>query len=198
MGLAADAERSFKGQLSDFWRKMWPGTAVAAFFFGWIVFFNPVLWAGTAALSILWGLSPWIAYRISRPKQKQVPNLSQEQILKLRLIARKTWRFFEDFVGPEDNWLPPDNYQEDPPVGVAHRTSPTNIGLYLMSILAARDLGYIGTLETIERLDRTISTIERMEKAEGHLYNWYNTTTLEPLKPRIISSVDSGNLVGYL
>ncbi|MFO7295831.1 MAG: glucoamylase family protein, partial [Clostridia bacterium] len=195
---AADAERSFRGQLSDFWRKMWPGIAVAAFFLGWVAFFNPALWAGATALSILWGLSPWIAYRISRPKQKKVPNLSQEQILKLRLIARKTWRFFEDFVGPEDNWLPPDNYQEDPPVGVAHRTSPTNIGLYLMSILAARDLGYIGTLEAIERLERTISTIERMEKAEGHLYNWYNTKTLEPLKPRIISSVDSGNLVGYL
>jgi len=195
---AADAERSFKGQLPDFWRKMWPGTAAAAFFLGWVAFFSPALWAGAAALSILWGLSPWIAYRISLPKQKQVPNLSQEQILKLRLIARKTWRFFEDFVGQDDNWLPPDNYQEDPSVGVAHRTSPTNIGLYLMSVLAARDLGYIGVLETIERLERTISTIERMEKSEGHLYNWYNTITLEPLKPRIISSVDSGNLVGYL
>ncbi|MBM7581618.1 cellobiose phosphorylase [Caldicoprobacter guelmensis] len=195
---AADAERSFKGQLADFWRKMWPATAVATFFLVWVILFNPGLWVPAILLSTLWGLSPLIAYRISRPKQKRVPTLSQEQILRLRLIARKTWKFFEDFVGSEDNWLPPDNYQEDPPVGIAHRTSPTNIGLYLMSVIAARDLGYITTLETIERVERTLSTIEKMEKLEGHLYNWYNTVTLEPLRPRIISSVDSGNLVGYL
>ncbi|NLX69821.1 MAG: glycosyl transferase [Clostridiales bacterium] len=195
---AADAERGFKGRLSDFWRKMRAAVIVAFFFLIWVVYFNPNLWFPAVIFAAVWALSPYVAYRTSMPKKRQIPALSQEQIWKLRFIARKTWRFFEDFVGPDDNWLPPDNYQEEPPVGVAHRTSPTNIGLYLTSVLTARDLGYIGTMETIERLERTIATMERMERYRGHFYNWYNTCTLQPSKPRLISSVDSGNLVGYL
>ena len=122
----------------------------------------------------------------------------RDRVYKLRMIARKTWKYFDEFVGPEDNWLTPDNYQEEPHVGIAHRTSPTNIGLALMSTLTARDLGYISTTQAIERFENTISTLKRMEKWNGHYYNWYNTRTLEPLKPRYVSSVDSGNLACYL
>src|SRR5690606_15357191 len=115
----------------------------------------------------------------------------------LRLAARRTWRYFERFVTEEDNWLPPDNYQEDLGV-VAHRTSPTNIGLYLLTVLSAREFGWIGRGEAVSRLEATLSTLGRMEQFQGHLFNWYDTISLEPLAPRYVSTVDSGNLAGHL
>ena len=116
----------------------------------------------------------------------------------MRLIARRTWHFFETFVTAEDHWLPPDNFQEDPKPVVAHRTSPTNIGLYLLSTVAARDFGWIGTLDAVERIEGTLGTMKRMELFRGHFYNWYDTRDLHPLDPKYISSVDSGNLAGHL
>ncbi|HJW42249.1 MAG TPA: glucoamylase family protein, partial [Rhizomicrobium sp.] len=116
----------------------------------------------------------------------------------LRLAARRTWRFFETYVTAEDNFLPPDNFQEDPGAVVAHRTSPTNIGLYLLSVVTARDFGWIGTVDAIARLEATIATINQLERQRGHLYNWYETRDLRPLEPRYISTVDSGNLAGHL
>ena len=101
----------------------------------------------------------------------------------LRLIARRTWRFFETFVTAADNMLPPDNFQDDPTAVVAHRTSPTNIGLLLLSTVAARDFGWIGTLETVERLEATLATIGRLKRFRGHFYNWYDTRDLRPLEP---------------
>src|SRR5690606_25918928 len=115
----------------------------------------------------------------------------------LRLAARRTWRYFERFVTEEDNWLPPDNYQEDLGV-VAHRTSPTNIGLYLLTVLSAREFGWIGRGEAVSRLEATLATLGRMEQFRGHLFNWYDTVSLEPLAPRYVSTVDSGNLAGHL
>ena len=116
----------------------------------------------------------------------------------LRLIARRTWRFFETFVTAEDNMLPPDNFQEDPKPVLAHRTSPTNLGLYLLSAIAAHDFGWIGTHETVERLEATLATMNRLERFRGHFYNWYDTRDLRPLEPKYVSSVDSGNLAGHL
>ena len=116
----------------------------------------------------------------------------------LRLTARRTWRFFETFVGPEDHALPPDNFQEEPTPVVAHRTSPTNLGLYLLSIIAAHDFGWIGTVAAIERLEATLGTMNGLERFRGHFYNWYDTRDLRPLDPKYISSVDSGNLAGHL
>ena len=116
----------------------------------------------------------------------------------LRLIARRTWRFFETFVSQEDHALPPDNFQETPKPVVAHRTSPTNIGLYLLSTVCARDFGWMGTLETVERLEATLATMSRMELFRGHFYNWYDTRDLHPLEPKYVSTVDSGNLAGHL
>lgn len=195
---AADAERRSKNSLSHFISKMWVSTAFAIFF----LFLNPPSFSAAGflimLLSISWILAPGIAYKVSRPYDKKMPSVTKEQLGKLRLLARNTWRYFEEFVCSKDNWLPPDNYQENPYTGTAHRTSPTNIGLYLVSALAARDLGYMGTLPTIERLENTISTMEKLDRWNGHFYNWYNTVTLVPLKPMYISSVDSGNLAVYL
>ena len=114
------------------------------------------------------------------------------------MIARRTWRFFETFVGAEDNWLPPDNFQEDPVPVIAHRTSPTNIGLLGLATVAAHDLGYVSTLEFVERLELTTATVGKLTKFHGHFFNWYDTRTLEPLTPQYISTVDSGNLAGSL
>ena len=116
----------------------------------------------------------------------------------LRLTARRTWRFFETFVTPAEHALPPDNFQDDPEPLIAHRTSPTNIGMYLLATVTARDLGWIGTLEMVERLEATLATIARLERFRGHLYNWYDTRDLHRLEPAYVSSVDSGNLVGHL
>jgi cyclic beta-1,2-glucan synthetase len=116
----------------------------------------------------------------------------------LRLIARQTWRFFETFVTASDNMLPPDNFQEDPRPVLAHRTSPTNIGLYLLSAAAARDFGWAGTMETIERLEACFDTLRKLERLNGHFFNWYGTKDLRPLDPAYVSSVDSGNLAGHL
>ena len=124
--------------------------------------------------------------------------LSLADATALRLTARRTWRFFEKFVTAEDNMIPPDNFQEDPKPVLAHRTSPTNIGLYLLSTVAAHDFGWIGTHETVERLGATLDTMKRMEQFRGHFYNWYGTRDLRPLDPKYVSSVDSGNLAGHL
>ncbi len=116
----------------------------------------------------------------------------------LRLTARRTWRFFETFVTEADNMLPPDNFQEEPAPVVAHRTSPTNLGLLLLSTAAAREFGWIGTTEAVERLEATLATMERLQRFRGHFFNWYDTSDLRALEPRYVSTVDSGNLAGHL
>jgi cyclic beta-1,2-glucan synthetase len=152
-----------------------------------------------APFIVMWLLAPAIARVISLPPpESATEQLSPADIRSLRLIARRTWRFFETFVGPDDNGLPPDNYQDDPTPVIAHRTSPTNIGMYLLATVTARDLGWIGTLEMAERLEATLATIGRLEKFHGHLYNWYDTRDLRRLDPAYVSSVDSGNLAGHL
>jgi cyclic beta-1,2-glucan synthetase len=119
-------------------------------------------------------------------------------VIFLRKISRKTWSFFETFVGAEDHWLPPDNYQEHPVAAVAHRTSPTNMGLSLLSNLTAYDFGYISAGRLIERTANALQTMATLERSQGHFYNWYDTQTLKPLTPIYISTVDSGNLAGHL
>ena len=153
-----------------------------------------------APLLVLWACAPLLAQWLSRPlplRDRSAP-LSATDRRELRLCARKTWYFFETFVTAEENWLPPDNFQEEPRGVIAHRTSPTNIGLYLLSVIAARDFGFATLSEVAERLGGTLTTIERLEKREGHILNWYETTTLRPLDPRYVSTVDSGNLAAYL
>ncbi|MDZ4662743.1 MAG: glucoamylase family protein [Pseudomonadota bacterium] len=146
----------------------------------------------------IWLLSPTIISKISRKRAPQVSALSQEDRRELRRIARRTWHFFETFIGEKDHWLPPDNFQEDPDLVIAHRTSPTNLGLLLLSTTAAHDLGFIGSLELVERLELTLSSMESLERRHGHFFNWYDTNSLQALNPIYISTVDSGNLAGHL
>lgn len=146
----------------------------------------------------LWFVSPGVGYWLSRLKPEQQSRLAPSETLYLHKLSRKTWRFFETFVGPEDNWLPPDNFQEYPTAVIAHRTSPTNIGLAALANLAAYDFGYISVARFIERTTHTFKTMESLERFRGHFYNWYDTISLRPLQPLYVSTVDSGNLAGML
>ena len=156
-------------------------------------------WPIATPFVVLWVISPAVArYASLVPRIDATAKISEAQSLGLRQIARRTWRFFEMFVTADDNMLPPDNFQEDPTSQIAHRTSPTNIGLYLLSVVSARDFGWIGATQAIERLEATLTTMARMPRFRGHFYNWYDTRDLKALEPKYISSVDSGNLAGHL
>ena len=173
--------------------------AFAAFVGAAIALTGRGTWPIAAPFALLWVLSPAIARWASLPPPAAGHlSIAPSDTLALRNIARRTWRFFEQFVTATDNMLPPDNFQETPAPIVAHRTSPTNIGLYLLSVVTARDFGWIGTLEALERLEATMATMDKMERFRGHFYNWYDTCDLRPLEPKYVSSVDSGNLAGHL
>jgi len=151
-----------------------------------------------APILVLWFVSPFLAWRLSKPLSADNARLTSEQHLFLRKLSRKTWAFFETFVTTEDNWLPPDNYQEHPMEKVAHRTSPTNIGLSLLGNLCAYDFGYIPVGQLLERTRETFETMHKLDRHRGHFYNWYDTQTLKHLQPAYVSTVDSGNLAGNL
>jgi len=155
------------------------------------------LWAA-APLLLLWIASPQIGVILNQAPPRRQETLTPEEMEELRLIARRTWSFFERFVGPEDHWLPPDHFQEWPVGQVAHRTSPTNIGLLLTSTLGAFALGYIDQFMLSARLKQTFDTMDKLERYRGHFLNWIDTVTLQPLTPRYISTVDSGNLAASL
>ena len=195
---AAQAEKGSAHDLRAFWRLMWPAEVFTLAIGVLVSFTRPFGFVVAAPFLVLWAAAPLIAHWVSRdlPKREQELGLDDRRVA--RLIARRTWKFFETFVGEEDHWLPPDNYQEDPKPIIAHRTSPTDIGLLLLSTAAARDLGYLGTLEMAERLELTITSMEKLDRFQGHFLNWYDTRTLAPLWPQYISTVDSGNLAGLL
>jgi cyclic beta-1,2-glucan synthetase len=156
-------------------------------------------WPLAVAFAALWFASPVIARWASRPPRTAGPvPLSAADAGALRRIARRTWRFFETFVTEADHCLPPDNFQETPQPTLAHRTSPTNLGLYLLSVATARDFGWMGTGETIDRLEATLTAMNGLARSRGHFFNWYDTQDLRPLEPPYISTVDSGNLAGHL
>jgi len=146
-----------------------------------------------------WLASPAVAYWTSvAPRSAGDLAATPDDARQLRLYARRTWRYFETFVTATDQMLPPDNFQEDPHPVVAHRTSPTNIGLYLLATVSAREFGWLGTLDAVARLEATVATMQRLPRYRGHFYNWYDTQDLRPLEPSYVSSVDSGNLAGHL
>ena len=152
-----------------------------------------------APFLLAWIIAPAVAYWLSVPVGARVRPLSHRERTIVRRAARKTWRYFETFVSEADGWLPPDNFQDDADTPrLARRTSPTNIGMGLLSTMAAHDLGYLSTPELAERLDATLRTVESLEKHQGHLLNWYDTVSRAPLHPRYVSTVDSGNLAGAL
>ncbi|HUX25050.1 MAG TPA: cyclic beta 1-2 glucan synthetase, partial [Burkholderiales bacterium] len=180
------------------YRSMWIAPALAIATAAALIADHPLALAAAAPILLLWLASPAIAHWISRPIARRPTHLSHEQIVFLGSLARKIWLFFETTVGPEDHWLPPDNVQERPVAAVAHRTSPTNIGLSLLANLAAHDFGYIPAGQLLERCRQTLQTMAALERYQGHFYNWYDTQTLKPLPPNYISTVDSGNLAGHL
>lgn len=184
--------------LAGFYRRMLGAIALAVCGTLAVAYAGHGVWPAAAPLLGAWMLSPAIAWWASRAPRSDQSVLSDAEVESLRLTARRTWHFFETFVTAEDNMLPPDNFQEDPQPVLAHRTSPTNLGLYLLSVLAARDFGWLGLTSTVDRLEETLATMSRMERFRGHFYNWYDTRDLRPLDPKYISSVDSGNLAGHL
>ncbi|HEU0253231.1 MAG TPA: protein ndvB, partial [Pyrinomonadaceae bacterium] len=194
---AAEAEQAARNSLQAFVAFLFPSLVLTLIALGLTLAFKPRALFVMGPLVVVWLLSPVIAYWVSKPRAKERRLLTAEDSKFARMIARRTWRFFESFVGLEDNWLPPDNYQEDPVPVVAHRTSPTNMGLLLLATTSARDLGYVGALESVERLELTFTTLNKLPRLHGHYFNWYDTKTLEPLLPQYISTVDSGNLAGH-
>jgi cyclic beta-1,2-glucan synthetase len=193
-----ELDRNSRTDLIGSCRSMWSGPVTAAAAVITLALSKPAVLAVAGPILGLWFASPAIAWWISRPFVRREEKLTADQTLFLRMLSRKTWAFFETFVGPNDNWLPPDNYQEHPSPVVAHRTSPTNMGLALLANLAAYDFGFISTGKLIERTARALHTMEGLERHRGHFYNWYDTQSLKPLPPLYISSVDSGNLAGHL
>ncbi|MEO5661358.1 MAG: glucoamylase family protein, partial [Polaromonas sp.] len=193
---AAQAQSASRSELFVFVRQHAPALlccAVLATATPWAA--HP--WAGIM-LFLFWGASPLAAWWASLPRSRPAHFLNGHDRHYLQTLARDTWRFFERCVGPEDNHLPPDNLQLVPDPTLAHRTSPTNIGLYLLAVCCAREFGWITTAQVIKRLDASLRSIEKLAKHQGHLLNWYDTRTLAVMLPAYVSAVDSGNLAGLL
>jgi cyclic beta-1,2-glucan synthetase len=196
---AAQSKGSPRLDLAGFYRAMAGGASLALVMTVAAVAFAPSSWRQVLPFALLWGIAPALALWVSRsPTLARRLAVSEQDARDLRLTARRNWRFFETFVTPADNMLPPDNFQEAPTPALAHRTSPTNMGLYLLSAIAARDFGWAGTLETVERLEASFGTMQKLRRFKGHFFNWYGTQDLHVLDPVYVSSVDSGNLAGHL
>ncbi len=196
---AAAAQASAKTGLRLLLRQHWVAPVAAALL--WLILMGAATLAPAIAtvLCLLWALSPVWTWWVSRPcpprNDAALPPADQSY---LEGLARDSWKLFERCVGPEDNHLPPDNLQTAPHDMVAHRTSPTNIGLYLLATACARSFGWIGTTQMLARLEDTLATLAVLERHRGHFLNWYDTQTRAPLLPMYVSTVDSGNLCGHL
>ncbi|NQU76092.1 MAG: cyclic beta 1-2 glucan synthetase, partial [Planctomycetes bacterium] len=211
---AADAENSARTSLAGTYLVMWPMPALALLLGVWsIALVFPSIFGACLALPYMprfpvesigllivtlpvaaaWLLAPALAWLISRPPSTRTTPLKAGQRAFLHRLARRTWSYFDHLAGPENHWLPPDNIQEDPPIGQAYRTSPTNIGMLLLGNLAALDFGYLCPGQLLDRTDKTFRTLEDLPRHRGHFYNWYNTRSLQPALPRYISTADSGN-----
>ncbi|MCL2678010.1 MAG: hypothetical protein FWE85_03030, partial [Clostridiales bacterium] len=188
---AAEQERGLKNDFPAFLRRLGPALALSfavCILAAWLVNPWPVL-----PLALLFALGPWPVWRMGQARQES-PGLDQQAKDELKGIAKKVWEFYRDFAGAQEHFLPPDNVQIEPPNGVARRTSPTNIGFLLAALVIAREFGFIESGELRQRAERVLDSIERLEKWRGHLYNWYNTASGRVMRPRFVSTVDSGNL----
>jgi cyclic beta-1,2-glucan synthetase len=194
---SGDLERQDQ-RLTDVYRLMWIAPTLALITGAALAAREPSSLLVAAPILLPWLAAPLIAWWMSRPLVRREAHLTAEQTRFLRTVARKTWAFFETFVGPDDHWLPPDNVQEHPVAVVAHRTSPTNMGLSLLANLTAYDFGYLSGGGLLARTEGALHTMEGLERHRGHFFNWYDTRSLAPLAPHYISSVDSGNLAGHL
>ena len=196
---AADSHRRARSRERQFiLSRLWiPGGCVLLFIVATSL--GTMAMIAMAPFVLLWALFPLAVMMINRPaKSWRGGILTADDRRFLRVAARRTWRYFDDFVGPQTSWLPPDNVQETPTRKIFMRTSPTNIGLSMLATVAANDFGYITIDDLVERNLRTLESVNRLERFEGHLLNWYDLSTLEPLRPRYVSAVDSGNLLASL
>ncbi len=184
--------------LVDSLRALWAGPTAAIAIAALLAWVRPWALPAAAPLLLLWLGSPLLVWWADRPPAPARSELTSAQRRFLRRVARRTWAFFETFVGADDNHLPPDNVQLHPVARIAHRTSPTNIGFSLLANLTAHDSGFITLDQMLSRITSTVTTMEQLERHRGHFYNWYDTQSLRPLSPRYISTVDSGNLVAQL
>jgi cyclic beta-1,2-glucan synthetase len=191
-GVAARSSRAM------YWRTMASSPLLALAVLGFLAWLRPSSLAVAAPVLLVWFVSPEVARAVSQWSPRHVENVTETERRTLRLLARRTWRFFGAFVGPNDQWLPVDNYQSAPHEKTAHRTSPTNMGLGLIATLSAYDFGYVCVSELALSLRRAFDSVMRMEHYQGHLLNWYDTRSLKPLLPRYVSTVDSGNFAGCL
>jgi cyclic beta-1,2-glucan synthetase len=189
---------SNRADLAAVYRRMWFAPALSAIAAIYLAVERPSGLVFAGPFLAAWLASPVVAWWISLPLVHRGASVTAEQTVFLRKLSRKTWKFFETFVTSEDHWLPPDNYQENPVAVVSHRTSPTNMGLALLSNLAAYDFGYVSAGQLIERTQNALRTMGTMECYHGHFFNWYETTSLKPLAPMYVSTVDSGNLAASL
>lgn len=178
----------------DYLQRMWLAPALSILLFILVASRSPGSLAVAAPILGLWIVSPWVAYRISQPRDTKPQDLPAQAKRELTELATRMWGYYDDFAVAEDHWLPPDNYQIEPKAVIAHRTSPTNIGFLLLAILAAFDFRIIRRDEVADRLERVFRTLAGMERYRGHWFNWYDTLTLQPLHPAYVSTVDSGNL----
>ena len=200
---AADAERAGRQDHPAHWERMWPGYLIAVLAVVWLLGYGAWGQAVFAVLplALVWAFSPSIAWAVSRKAKPRPPvaSLSAADRRFARKLSRRTWSFFDRYVTAADGFLPPDNVSEVPHERVAGRTSPTNLGLGLLSYLAAWDFGYVTLGQLMDRCGRTLGTMAGLERHEtGHFFNWYDTRALRPLEPRYVSAVDSGNLVASL
>ena len=186
---------------TGYFLNMWGALVAAAILVGllWVETVHPIGTALYGALALAWGMSFWMAYNMSQPRrERQIIKKASEDRELLLETARRTWIFFKDFSTEDNHYLCPDNYQKEPKEKLSNKTSPTNIGLQLLATLSARDFGFETLGTTISNVERLLDTISILPKWKGHLYNWYNTGTLEVLHPDYISTVDSGNFFGHL
>jgi len=195
---SGDTDLPNRTDLAGSYRNMWIAPVVVMAVAGYLIHARPVALPAALPVLTLWFVSPLITWWISVPFSPRRARLAEDQIVFLRKLSRRTWAFFETFIGPDDHFLPPDNYQEDLLAAVANRTSPTNMGLALLSNLSACDFGYISVGHFIDRTAKTLRTMDALERYHGHFYNWYDTKSLKPLLPMYVSSVDSGNLAACL
>ncbi|MDS1004284.1 glucoamylase family protein [Clostridium sporogenes] len=194
---AEDAEKMSRKDIKGYIKSMWVGSLIALIILCLAIRTSNEVAILLVPACIIWTISPYIAFYVSQDKKTKV-YLNKDNRGLLINIARRTWAYFEDFVCEDTKWLAPDNYQEQPYKGIAYRTSPTNMGMGITSNIVAYDLGFISLENLINRLENIVSSMNKLDKYEGHFYNWYDIKSGKPLNPKYISSVDSGNLVGYL
>ena len=195
---AEQVENEVENSLSAYYKRMWISPLMAVLLLIITITYGRGIILFNLVPIALWAIAPLLAFKISIILHEDEEEFTDEEEAELRILSRRIWSYYEDFVNKQNNYLAPDNFQEVPYKGVAFRTSPTNMGMALISNIIAYHLSYITLGETIKRIKDSLDSMETLEKYKGHYLNWYNTLTKAPLWPRYVSTVDSGNLLGYL